>query len=171
MWKYLTLLCGLLAASAHASTPDATLANIKSSNIISPLQQQTAQDRRQALCLALAIYHEARGENLDGQIAVGQVVLNRIDASHQTICETVWRHGQFQWTRRPVSAQTPRELAAWRDVQYTALVLLKTQPIDYTQGATMFFNNKLCHPKWHGTVTARFGNHVFMRPAMASLYE
>ena len=30
------------------------------------------------MCLALAVYHEARGENLDGQLAVAEVVINRV---------------------------------------------------------------------------------------------
>ena len=33
-------------------------------------------------CLAEAIYFEARGEPLDGQVAVGEVILNRVDAEN-----------------------------------------------------------------------------------------
>ena len=170
MWKYLTLLCGLFSATAHASTPDASLATIKHSSIIRPLQAMSAQERRQTLCLAFAIYQEARGEYLSGQVAVGNVVLNRVSTSHHTICDTIWNR-QFPWTRYPLRKQTPHEPAAWRDVQWTALVVLKAQPIDNTAGATMFYNCKLAHPKWHGLVTAQFGDHVFIRPeAVASVY-
>ena len=171
MWKLLILLGGIVGATAYAAPPDTTLATIRRTSIIEPLQQASQQERRELLCMALAIYHEARGEDLGGQLAVGHVILNRIDQSRKSICETVWQRGQFQWTRHAIGRQMPHELTAWRDVQYTALVLLKVKPIDTTDGATLFFNCKLAHPKWHGIVTVQFGDHVFVRPRpMASLY-
>ncbi len=42
----------------------------------------------QSQCLAQAIYFESRGEPLDGQIAVAEVVLNRVDDRRfpKTVC-------------------------------------------------------------------------------------
>ena len=61
----------------------------------------------EANCLATAVYFEARGESLDGQLAVARVVMNRAASGKYPTswCEVVkqpWqfsfvRHGQFPW--------------------------------------------------------------------------
>lgn len=51
------------------------------------------------LCLATVMAHESRGEPLNGQIAVAEVVINRTIKRHRgakTICETVYSKRQFQ---------------------------------------------------------------------------
>ena len=51
------------------------------------------------LCLALAVYHEARGEPLIGQKAVAEVVMNRVasDRFPDTICGVVMQPKQFSF--------------------------------------------------------------------------
>jgi spore germination cell wall hydrolase CwlJ-like protein len=53
---------------------------------------------RELRCMATAIYFEARGESIRGQIAVGQVIMNRVrsDFYPKTICGVVF---QGQWNR------------------------------------------------------------------------
>ena len=53
---------------------------------------------KQAHCLALAIYYEARGESEDGQIAVSQVILNRVDSKRypDTICGVVFQNAHWR---------------------------------------------------------------------------
>ena len=43
------------------------------------------------MCMAINIYHEARNESVIGQIAVGQVVMNRVadERFPNTVCEVV----------------------------------------------------------------------------------
>ena len=57
-------------------------------------------DKEQHKCLAMNIYHEARSESMQGQIAVAQVTLNRVehDKWPSTICEVVYEPKQFSWT-------------------------------------------------------------------------
>lgn len=45
-------------------------------------------------CLADAIYFEARSEPMAGQLAVGRVILNRVDSPYypDTICEVVYQN-------------------------------------------------------------------------------
>ncbi len=65
-----------------------------------PRPKRTAQKRlsKQAHCLALAIYYEARGESEDGQIAVSQVILNRVDSKRypNTICGVVYQNSHWR---------------------------------------------------------------------------
>ena len=51
-------------------------------------------------CLAQAIYFESRGEPLDGQIAVAEVVLNRVDDRRfpRTVCGVTNQGCQFSYT-------------------------------------------------------------------------
>ena len=53
-------------------------------------------------CLASAIYFEARGEPLAGQLAVAEVILNRAEAGRfgDSVCEVVKQPGQFSFVRR-----------------------------------------------------------------------
>ena len=65
-------------------------------------------------CLALNIYHEARDESHDGQVAVAAVTLNRMQSASypDTICGVVWQPHQFSWTRQQVRHKH-RDPRAW----------------------------------------------------------
>ena len=52
------------------------------------------------LCLALNVYHEARGESLSGQKAVAAVTINRARENESSVCEEVFRPHQFSWTSK-----------------------------------------------------------------------
>jgi len=67
-------------------------------------------------CLASAVYFEARGESLKGQLAVADVVLNRVRSEKypDTVCEVVEQPWQFSFvnaTGRIPAAD--RSSAAW----------------------------------------------------------
>lgn len=65
------------------------------------------------LCLALNIYHEARGEPIDGQIAVAAVTLNRVQDPRwpDTVCDVVYQPNQFSWTNHaPLPIDEPEAL-------------------------------------------------------------
>ena len=68
-------------------------------------------------CLANAVYFEARGEPIEGQLAVAEVVLNRTRSGRypQTICEVVTQPWQFSFVnatgRIPAANRTS---AAWQ---------------------------------------------------------
>jgi N-acetylmuramoyl-L-alanine amidase len=115
-------------------------------------------DRREFLCMALNIYHEARGESSVGQRAVAHVVLNRSKSSFfpNTLCEVIWQRSQFSWTIRPVGSLVPREAASWGRAQSVALQVMASDP-DPTNGAIYFSVGRTAG---RGKPT-RIGNHVF----------
>ena len=89
---------------------------------------ETSADEREIECLALNIYHEARGEPTRGRYAVAWVTVNRMQASQfpDTVCEVVYQKAQnrrgtwvaqFSWT-----LQGPAEPAgtSWTDAQRIA---------------------------------------------------
>ena len=60
-------------------------------------ESQAEFEQRERRCLAIAIYFEARGEPVRGQVAVGQVILNRVRSPvfPETICGVVYQ-GQME---------------------------------------------------------------------------
>lgn len=129
------------------------------------------------LCLALNIYHEARGEMIPGQYAVAHVTMNRAgDQRH--VCETVAAKHQFSWTtgqlRRTAKgymlkpSAVPRDQDAWNLAKHIARYTLVNRDWlpDPTRGAT-HYHAKNVTPGWR-TALKRvrvIGRHVFYRDA------
>lgn len=113
-------------------------------------------------CLARNVYHEARGEPLEGQIAVAQVTLNRVASSQfqGSVCKVVYAHRQFSWTHG-----TPKKIKdskAWRDSLAIARAVL-TQSIPLPDFKALYFHTKQVKPRWAKTkrVLAVINNHIF----------
>jgi N-acetylmuramoyl-L-alanine amidase len=113
-------------------------------------------------CLAKNIYYEARGEPLEGQIAVAQVTLNRVASKqfHSTVCGVVYAHKQFSWTLD--KGRKIRDRKAWSDaVDLAAAVLTKSIPLPHFPA--LYFHTPQVNPRWNRgkRVVARIGNHIF----------
>ena len=71
-------------------------------------------------CLAMALYHEARGEPVEGQVAVANVIMNRVDSRYHpdTVCGVVYKNAhrknacQFSFACDGVPDR-PKEGEAW----------------------------------------------------------
>lgn len=130
-------------------------------------------------CLSEAIYFEARGEPLAGQIGVAEVVLNRVDDPRypKTVCGVTHqgvgngRACQFSYAcdgRADVmSSALPRQRA-----QKLAALMLAGRPRTVTAGATSFHAVRI-RPDWAGrmTKTATIGHHAFYRSAGIQLAQ
>ncbi|MFM1863744.1 MAG: hypothetical protein RLZ26_2266 [Pseudomonadota bacterium] len=122
-------------------------------------------------CLAKAIYFEARGETLQGQAAVAEVILNRVDAADypQTVCEVVnqgsaRRHAcqfSFACDGKP---DRPRDAEAYDLAGRIADYLLRGGARTLTHGATHFHAGAV-KPGWSRVLarTTRIGSHHFYR--------
>ncbi len=154
-------------AAALPTAPAAHAAPMPPIPIAAP-RRLAKEDRT---CLVAALYYEARGEDEDGMIAVGHVVLNRLDARPPgtSVCDVVYERGQFGWTRR-----VPRKRVAigktqpWKSAAALADRLVAGRIADRTGGATSFYSTiqfKEGPPRWarNDEETARIGNHVFLK--------
>lgn len=60
--------------------------------------------------LALNIYHEARGEPLEGKLMVAEVVINRVESKRfpKSICGVIYDENQFEWVDKnpPITEKT-----------------------------------------------------------------
>ena len=111
-----------------------------------------------------AIYHEARGEPIVGQIAVAQVIINRsIDPRWpQSICGVVRQNYQFSYLKERRDHRL-HDLSA-RD---TALLAAKSAlygNIDITEGATHYHADRVA-PAWTNGMkrTVTINQHIFYR--------
>jgi spore germination cell wall hydrolase CwlJ-like protein len=140
----------------------------------SPSVNVHALDNQDELrCLALAIYHEARGETARGQTSVGYVIINRVTSDRwpNTICQVVWQKryvkrigryvGQFSWTNDGRS-DVPRDEQAWIRAQNIALAVLQKRAINVIRGSTHYHHTSI-KPWWrrHFALYKTVGKHVF----------
>jgi spore germination cell wall hydrolase CwlJ-like protein len=119
-------------------------------------------------CLTEALYFEARGESLEGQIAVAEVILNRADSPlyPRTVCGVVKQRGgggcQFSYVCRGKTKM--REKGAADLAGRIARAMLDGAPRILTDGAT-HFHTRAVKPSWSKRFakTAAIGAHLFYR--------
>jgi spore germination cell wall hydrolase CwlJ-like protein len=118
-------------------------------------------------CLSLAIYHEARGEPIQGQLAVGQVVLNRVASRDypDTVCDVVTQQKQFSFLDKSTPydmVQNVNDHKAWSKAEYVSKALIQGHKYDLS--ATHYHAKKV-RPYWVNSpkvfYIATIGNHVF----------
>lgn len=118
---------------------------------------------RDISCLATNIYHEARSEPIEGQIAVAQVTVNRAKDKHQfanSVCGVVFERAQFSWTLGKPKRVT--DAKAWKTaVDVARVVLTQSQPLPRFNA--LFYHTTKIKPHWakRKRVLTVIGNHVF----------
>jgi len=109
------------------------------------------------------IYHEARGERMEGQMAVAHVTLNRVahDNWPETICDVVYEPKQFSWTHM-IKDHTPKEIKAWKNATVIARDVMIGNTEDPTYGA-VFYHANWVNPEWakQMTLSKVIGSHLF----------
>lgn len=117
-------------------------------------------------CLATAIYFEARGESLDGQLAVGEVIINRSESRQfpRDYCGVVAQKGQFSFVRGGTLPSPPQHSAAWH--RATAIARIAHENLwDSAADDALFFHASRVRPSWASRKLARaqIDNHLFYR--------
>jgi spore germination cell wall hydrolase CwlJ-like protein len=116
-------------------------------------------------CLASAVYFEARGESLEGQLAVAEVILNRVASSRypDTVCEVVEQPWQFSFvnaTGRIPNAD--RASQAWSKAVAIARIA-QAGTADAVDSDVLWYHADYVSPSW-GRRLARqekIGVHIF----------
>jgi spore germination cell wall hydrolase CwlJ-like protein len=123
-------------------------------------------------CLALNVYHEARGEPIVGQYAVAEVTINRVASRRypNTICEVVYEKkwdrirrryvGAFSWTEL---GSTPElRIKEWKRAWKVAEDVCDEREGPKLKGA-LFYHAKYIRPSWASEKqpVARIGMHIF----------
>ena len=117
-------------------------------------------------CLAGAVYFEARGEPLAGQLAVAQVIINRSQDRRfpPTYCGVVAQPGQFSFMRGRTMPQVRTGTAAWN--RAAAIARIAHERLWASEaGEAVFFHARYVRPGWSRTKTrlAQIDTHIFYR--------
>ena len=143
-------------------------------------------DNRQAHCLALNVYYEARGSNLADMYAVSDVVLNRVrDGRYpNTICDVVYQGVQKPSWKDPTKMvmvrnmcqfswycdgkeDIPKDETGWATAQMVAgSILYANKYRGLTEGST-HYHASYVRPNWRNDRgmqhVGRIGSHIFYR--------
>ena len=115
----------------------------------------------EAKCLTRAVFFEARGEPLEGQLAVAQVILNRSTSGKypSSVCGVIDQPRQFTFARRAMNTGT----SDYRIAQAIAVIAQAERWLQVAPRALSFHASHVA-PGWGGMQRiSRIGNHVFYR--------
>jgi len=151
---------------AEATPAAATLTEAGSlSELVGMVDTDAAMDE-QMRCLAGAVYFEARGEPLAGQLAVAQVIINRTEDGRfpRSYCGVVAQPGQFSFMRGRHMPQVREGSAAWNRAVAVAQIAHKGL-WESEAGNAVFFHARYVRPGWSHTKTrlAQIDTHIFYR--------
>ena len=115
-------------------------------------------------CLAHATYYESKGEPLEGQLAVAEVIVNRAASGRfpGSVCGVVRQPGQFSFVRGGRIPEPNRASAAWREALAVAQVA-QSDAWDSSASDALFFHARRVSPGWRLKRVASVGNHIFYR--------
>jgi N-acetylmuramoyl-L-alanine amidase len=131
------------------------------------------------ICLALNVYHEAKNQSFMGQVAVAQVVMNRVKDERypNTVCDVVKQAEtykykptipiknkcQFSWYCDGKSDK-PEEPKAWRDAMHVANGVYNGHIGDFVEGAT-HYHAYYVNPSWAKVkkYVLRIDDHIFYK--------
>src|SRR5512139_875009 len=120
----------------------------------------------EAHCIAVAVYHEARGENLEGQLAVAKVIMNRAASGRYPTswCGVVKQPWQFSFVRQGRFPSVDQGSAAWRKaLGVTRLVVANA--VQSVPADTLWYHADYVAPSWGRRLTRvdKIGAHIFYR--------
>ena len=130
-------------------------------------------------CMATAIYFEARGEPMVGQVAVAQVIMSRVydERYPDTVCDVVKQGYYYSWDKTiPIrdkcqfsfwcdgKPETIKDEDAYFWATEVAQAVMVGTLYDTTQGAT-HYHAYYVQPSWSKkfTQTVRINDHIFYR--------
>lgn len=122
-------------------------------------------DNQQQYCLASAIYFEAQGESLEGQLAVAEVVLNRRRSPRypNTVCAVVRQRGQFSFVRGGRIPRADRRTLAWRRAVAIARIAEEGAAPRQVPRDVLWYHARYVQPAWRSRLEreASIGLHIF----------
>jgi spore germination cell wall hydrolase CwlJ-like protein len=150
-----------VTATAIAPAVGSTLplASLVDANSVGDLDEE-------ANCLATAVFFESKGEPLEGQLAVAQVVMNRAASGRYpaTLCGVVKQHAQFSFVRNGAFPSLDPNCESWRKARAIARIaqkhLVATVPTD-----VLWYHANYVAPRWRQALVKveQIGAHIFYR--------
>jgi hypothetical protein len=120
----------------------------------------------EANCVAVAVYHEARGESVEGQMAVAKVIMNRAASGQypSSWCRVVKQPAQFSFVRRGRFPSVDRSSDEWRKaLGVTRLAVANA--VQSVPPSCLWYHASYVAPRWRNNLTRveKIGAHIFYR--------
>lgn len=117
-------------------------------------------------CLATAVYFEARGESLEGQLAVARVVMNRAASGKYppSWCATIKQPAQFSFVRHGEFPTVDTASDAWRKAEGIAR-LAAANVVPSLSTDVLWYHADYVAPSWGHrlNMVQKIGQHIFYR--------
>lgn len=176
----------VLQASATADEPasitvpavfrsaDATSVLLHNAVVSPPVLNIKLSDlERERRCLTEGIYFEARGESAVGQLAIAEVVLNRVMSGRYpaSICGVVFQGAKSNQCQFSFACngdmKKPRDPVAWRKAQRLAHYVLAGKVRNTIVGSATYYHAAYVNPYWAPRMVevVKIGQHIFYRSA------
>lgn len=149
---------------AHRSEP-----KIQQSDTLNKIPTKRASER-DVYWLAMNIYHEARGESVEGMYAVGIVTMNRLKDEEypKTVERVVKQKNQFSWFRKKKS-NVADDVESWAQCKQIARDILEGRDsrtylkVKRRLGNAIFYHANYVRPSWshRKQFVTRIDNHLF----------
>jgi spore germination cell wall hydrolase CwlJ-like protein len=153
-----------LNADSSAAPADASFDTVSLDALVANEAGVETGDAEQD-CLANAVYFEARGEPLQGQLAVAEVVMNRAASGRYptTLCGVVVQPAQFSFVRRGRMPRADRTSEAWRRAVGVARVAVEGMAPRLLPSTCLWYHANYVSPSWGRRLArnARIGLHIF----------
>jgi len=127
--------------------------------------------KSEQICLAQTVYYEARSERRSGQMAVAEVVLNRVKSKHypNSVCGVIYQGSgrktgcQFSFACDGSMDRAPKG-THWEKAQEIATFMQTHNAKPLTHGATHYHTTAIS-PKWSANLRfdRKIGTHKFYR--------
>lgn len=132
-----------------------------------------AEIRKQQICLANNIYHEAGIESKKGKMAVAQVTMNRVASGDfpNSICKVVNQKTvkkkkvqvcQFSWKCQNVKAPKHTDRSYKESQEIARKFLQKAQYLPELKDA-LYYHADYVNPGWKKERITKIGKHIFYR--------
>jgi spore germination cell wall hydrolase CwlJ-like protein len=153
-------------AAAETADVEAAFANAKSLRELMADVDAPRTMSRELECLAGAVYFESRGEPIEGQLAVAQVIVNRAESSAfpSDYCGVVTQRSQFSFVKNGRIPSRRSNAGAWERARKIARIAHEGL-WDSEARDSLYFHATYVRPRWARTKQARatIKSHVFYR--------
>lgn len=167
----------LLLAFTLSSAPAVSYAKESAKNTPQHVIHTCSTRDSSTYALACNIYKEARGEGLEGQMAIGFVTINRSQHEKfpESVRKVVYQKKQFSWTIYK-NGYKIRDREMWEQSLSVAKFMMKIRNnpaaysfLDNTNGS-LYFHTTDIKPYWAKSFkkTVVIGNHQFYKPKETS---
>jgi spore germination cell wall hydrolase CwlJ-like protein len=140
---------------------------------IEPSEITSAVREKELVCLARNIYYEAANEPFEGQVAVAQVTINRVESGlfPNDICKVVYQKNviyertvcQCSWYCDSAAInKTFHKDAYEQSMEVAKKVLLEGFRLPSIT-ESLFYHADYINPKWRKQRVAKIGRHIFYK--------